>query len=122
VGRDLGGVSVLVAGAGLAGLSAARDLLALGATVTVVDSRDRVGGRVLTIRDGFVESDYWRHYSAFYAAFERMHQKYPDLVLQQASGGGTRLDLATAHVFQEQFTSDPPQVLHDSSGISMKNF
>jgi len=58
VGRDLGGVSVLVAGAGLAGLSAARDLLALGATVTVVDSRDRVGGRVWTIRDGFVEKQH----------------------------------------------------------------
>ena len=58
MGRDLGGVSVLVAGAGLAGLSAARDLLALGATVTVVDSRDRVGGRVLTIRDGFVEKQH----------------------------------------------------------------
>ena len=58
MGRDLGGVSVLVAGAGLAGLSAARDLLALGATVTVVDSRDRVGGRVWTIRDGFVEKQH----------------------------------------------------------------
>jgi monoamine oxidase len=51
----LNGVSVLVAGAGLAGLAAARDLTALGATVTVVDARDRVGGRVWTIRDGFVE-------------------------------------------------------------------
>ena len=58
MGRDLGGVSVLVAGAGLAGLAAARDLLALGATVTVVDSRDRVGGRVWTIRDGFVEKQH----------------------------------------------------------------
>jgi len=49
----LDGVSVLVAGAGLAGLAAARDLLALGATVTIVDARDRVGGRVLTVREGF---------------------------------------------------------------------
>ncbi len=49
----LQGVSVLVAGAGLAGLTAARDLLALGATVTVVDARDRVGGRVHTVRNGF---------------------------------------------------------------------
>ena len=52
---DLGGVSVLVVGAGLAGLSAARDLSASGAIVTVVESRDRVGGRVWTIRDGLVE-------------------------------------------------------------------
>jgi monoamine oxidase len=58
VAHDLGGVSVLVAGAGLAGLSAAHDLTALGATVTVVDSRDRVGGRVLTIREGFVDNQH----------------------------------------------------------------
>jgi monoamine oxidase len=49
----LHGVSILIAGAGLAGLAAAHDLLAMGAEVTVVDARDRVGGRVLTVRDGF---------------------------------------------------------------------
>jgi len=37
---------VVVVGAGLAGLSAARDLEAAGATVTVVEARDRGGGRV----------------------------------------------------------------------------
>jgi monoamine oxidase len=52
---SLRGVSVLVAGAGLAGLAAARDLLTRGAEVTVVDARDRVGGRVWTVREGFAE-------------------------------------------------------------------
>jgi monoamine oxidase len=52
---DLSGVAVLVAGAGLAGLCAARDLLAMGADVTVVDARDRVGGRVWTIREPFAD-------------------------------------------------------------------
>jgi monoamine oxidase len=55
---SLNGVSVLVAGAGLAGLCAARDLADMGATVTVVDARDRAGGRVHTARNGFVESQH----------------------------------------------------------------
>ena len=51
--RDLKGVSVIVAGAGLAGLSAARELEARGAAVTLVEARGRVGGRVWTLRDQF---------------------------------------------------------------------
>src|SRR3982750_1842298 len=52
---SLAGATVLVAGAGLAGLAAARDLAALGAHGTVSDARERLGGRVWTIRDGFEE-------------------------------------------------------------------
>ena len=48
----IGKPTVIVIGAGLAGLSAAYRLQQAGFTVTVIESRGRVGGRVKTIRRG----------------------------------------------------------------------
>jgi alpha-galactosidase len=59
-----------------------------------------------TERDGFVEAEYWRHYQAFDDVFSRIHQEFPDLILQQASAGGTRMDLGTVGRFSENYTSD----------------
>jgi monoamine oxidase len=47
VSEDVRDADVAVVGAGLAGLVAARDLVAAGSSVAVVEARDRVGGRLL---------------------------------------------------------------------------
>ncbi len=58
--RSLGagqGRSVLVVGAGIAGLAAARDLADQGFVVTVLEGRDRIGGRIWTDRSLGVPMD-----------------------------------------------------------------
>ncbi|HKP48283.1 MAG TPA: NAD(P)/FAD-dependent oxidoreductase [Pyrinomonadaceae bacterium] len=45
---------VLVIGAGAAGIAAARELAAAKVPVTVLEAQDRIGGRVRTVRDNFL--------------------------------------------------------------------
>ncbi len=54
----LEGRSVIVVGAGLAGLAAAVQLQRFGGRVTVVEARHRVGGRVWTVRGAFAHSQH----------------------------------------------------------------
>jgi monoamine oxidase len=45
---------VIVIGAGVAGLAAAEALAAAGLRISVLEARDRTGGRIWTVRDGIV--------------------------------------------------------------------
>jgi monoamine oxidase len=44
-------IDVVVIGAGVAGLAAARRIHEAGASMAVLEARDRIGGRILTVRD-----------------------------------------------------------------------
>lgn len=49
---------ILIIGAGLSGLVTAYELSLLGYNITILEARDRVGGRVKTIRSGFSDGNF----------------------------------------------------------------
>ena len=67
---------ILIVGAGLAGLSAAYELVRSGHQVTVLDARDRPGGRVLTLRDAFADGQYAEAGAETFSATHNFVQHY----------------------------------------------
>ncbi len=59
---DVDQVDVVVVGAGLSGLVAARDLERAGYRVRVLEAGDRIGGKILTRYDGAAELDLGAHW------------------------------------------------------------
>jgi alpha-galactosidase len=75
-----------------------------------------------TIRNNFLESDYWRHFETFNNTFKEIAREYPNLILQQAWGGGARNELSTISRFHENFTSDNgmyPEMYRQAAGNSI---
>ena len=67
---------VVVIGAGIAGLAAARDLVSTGRSVAVYEARNRVGGRLLSLDDGGVvdlgATWFWPNEPAVHALIEEL--------------------------------------------------
>jgi monoamine oxidase len=87
--------SVLIIGAGAAGLAAARDLAAAGLSVTIIEARDRIGGRVHTIRDESLNLP-------VELGAEFVHGKHPALIKLLDSSRTTFSDVTERHWFFEE--------------------
>ena len=61
---------------------------------------------------GFPESHMWRYYDKLYALFERIQARYPDLYMENCSGGGGRPDLGMMRRFHWTQVSDNWTPLH----------
>ncbi|KAA0931850.1 NAD(P)/FAD-dependent oxidoreductase [Streptomyces apricus] len=82
-----GAPDVVVIGAGLAGLACARDLVAAGLGVTVLEASDEVGGRMRSDRhEGFVVD---RGFQVFNTAYPQVRRRLPlrDLRLRPFTPG-----------------------------------
>ena len=95
-GADLG--HVVVVGAGLAGLIAAYELQQGGWRVTVLEARDRVGGRVTTLRQPFTNGQ-WAEGGGEYIDSLRVHTQMHHYVRLF----GLRLDPVNRQPVQGQY-------------------
>lgn len=58
------------------------------------------------IKDGFTESLMWRYVDTLYGIFDRVHKRFPNVILQNCAGGGGRLDLGILRRFHNTELSD----------------
>lgn len=86
--------SVLIIGAGAAGLAAARDLSAAGVKVTVIEARGRVGGRIYTHHNSTVVP------VEFGAEF--VHGQHPQLLQLIETSGADLCDVTNRHWYFEK--------------------
>ena len=99
---------MLIAGAGLAGLAAAYELKKSGHEVTLIEPRERPGGRVFTLRESFSGGLYAEAGAEIFSDTHNFVQRYIkefDLPVMPAPGSGNLASIYDMHGKRMQETS-----------------
>ena len=75
-----------------------------------------------TVRDGFVESAYWRYYEALYAIYERLRGRFPHVIFENCASGGARTDVGMVRRFSHTWVTDwqiAPRSFTITNGMTM---
>jgi alpha-galactosidase len=81
-----------------------------------------IGPGAYTLRDGGVENSYWRYYEAFYAIYDRLRAKFPDVIFEHCAAGGGRTDIAAISRFAHTWVADwhiAPRIFRTNNGLTM---
>jgi len=87
-----------------------------------LDYNTSIGAGMRTVRDGFVESGYWRYYEALYGMFDRVRTRFPNVILENCASGGARTDLAMVRRFSHTWVTDwqiAPRSFSITNGMTM---
>lgn len=59
-----------------------------------------------TLRDGFLESEFWRHHEVIHRTYDRVLREFPDVCLENCASGGGRNDIGMLSRFHYSCESD----------------
>lgn len=104
---------IIVAGAGLAGLSVACELSQLGYEVIVIEGRDRVGGRICTLKQPFTDDQYVElggeligdGYKRLLGYAHKLNVGFEEVPVETSTGGNlaaSREGINTAAIFKQK--------------------
>lgn len=111
-------VDVVVIGAGVAGLVAARDLTKAGKSVVVLEAQDYIGGRIRTSRErGVVEMGAEFVHGERASVWEHLHEAYLATTEWESPRGKGFLIQQGAH---GRITEDTPEVLEEIDALMDK--
>ena len=75
-----------------------------------------------TRRHGYDENTIWRHYEAMYPIWKRVRERFPNLILENCSGGGGRTDLGMLEHMHYTWFSDyvlAPRTIRMQNGMML---
>lgn len=87
-----------------------------------LDANFQLGPGHCSVRDEFVENNYWRYYESLYGIFDRLRERFPDLILENCAGGGGRTDLGQVRRFSHTWVTDwqvPPRSFSITNGMTI---
>jgi len=81
-----------------------------------------IGAGFHTVRDGFVENNYWRYYEALYGIFARLRERFPNVIFENCASGGGRSELGMVRHFSHTWVTDwqiAPRSFWITNGMTM---
>src|SRR5690606_20250419 len=81
-----------------------------------------IGPAIANERDGFVENGYWRYYEALYSIYDRLRERFPDVIFETCASGGGRTDIGMVQRFSHSWVTDwqiAPRAFSITNGMTM---